>query len=132
MAGGVLFGSGAVMGYWVRLTKDGIPDAYSGAWFEGAEWIEGVSAYHLDTCRFDGSEWIVREPEKASDPSQENVEAEYQSAVAQVEAARRIAYQQDADPLFFKWQAGEATEEEWRAARVAVRTSNPMPEPIKG
>ena len=33
--------------------------------------------------------------------------------VEQVEAQRRQAFQQEADPLFFKWQRGEATEQEW-------------------
>jgi hypothetical protein len=30
---------------------------------------------------------------------------------------RQDAYTQEADPLFFKWQAGEGTEAEWLAKR---------------
>jgi hypothetical protein len=31
----------------------------------------------------------------------------------QLSASRRIAYQAEADPLYFKWQRGEATQQEW-------------------
>lgn len=42
--------------------------------------------------------------------------------------ARRVAYTQQADPLFFKWQRGEATEQEWLDAVAAVRAAHPDPE----
>jgi hypothetical protein len=45
----------------------------------------------------------------------------------QQEAARQAAYQSDADPLFFKWQAGEATEAEWLAKREEIRARFPYP-----
>lgn len=32
-----------------------------------------------------------------------------------------------ADPLFFKWQAGEGTEAEWLAKREEIRTRFPYP-----
>lgn len=41
---------------------------------------------------------------------------------------RLLAYQKNADPLFFKWQAGEATKEEWLDARSLVVEQNPYPE----
>lgn len=44
---------------------------------------------------------------------------------AQQEAKRQIAYAAEADPLFFKWQAGEATEAEWRAKREEIRARFP-------
>lgn len=47
-----------------------------------------------------------------------------------VESARLIAYQTTADPLFFKWKAGEATEQEWLDARAAVVASNPYPNDV--
>lgn len=46
---------------------------------------------------------------------------------ANLEAVRREAYQRESDPLFFKWQAGEATEQEWLDARAAVVAANPYP-----
>lgn len=29
------------------------------------------------------------------------------------DAQRRVAYEKEADPLFFKWQRGEATQQQW-------------------
>ena len=47
-----------------------------------------------------------------------------------VENARRAAYQQIADPLFFKYQAGEVSKEEWLAARALVVEQNPYPDGV--
>jgi hypothetical protein len=44
---------------------------------------------------------------------------------AEAEANRKSAYEQEADPLFFKWQAGEATEAEWKAKRDEVKARFP-------
>jgi hypothetical protein len=44
------------------------------------------------------------------------------------ESNRQAAYTQEADPLFFKWQAGEATEQEWVAKREEIRQRFPYPE----
>lgn len=38
-----------------------------------------------------------------------------------IEAQRRNAYQVEADPLYFKWQAGEATEQEWKDKRREIK-----------
>lgn len=46
-------------------------------------------------------------------------------AAEQAEANRKAAYEQEADPLFFKWQAGEATKEEWEAKRAEIRARFP-------
>jgi hypothetical protein len=45
----------------------------------------------------------------------------------QQEANRQAAYTAEADPLFFKWQAGEAAEEEWKAKRQEIRDRYPYP-----
>jgi hypothetical protein len=41
----------------------------------------------------------------------------------ELEQVRRAAYQQEADPLFFKWQRGEATKEAWldKVAEIKAR-----------
>lgn len=41
----------------------------------------------------------------------------------QEDEQRRYAYQQEADPLFFKWQRNEATKEEWlsKIAEIKLR-----------
>ena len=47
--------------------------------------------------------------------------------VEQQRAARAAAYTAEADPLFFKAQRGEATEEEWiaKVAEIKLRYSYP-------
>lgn len=49
-------------------------------------------------------------------------------AMAQVEQARAIAYRETADPLFFQYQRGEITEQEWLDAVQAVKDAHPYPE----
>lgn len=39
---------------------------------------------------------------------------------------RRAAYAQRSDPLFFKWQRGEATQDEWLAEVEAVKSDYPI------
>ena len=46
---------------------------------------------------------------------------------AEAEANRKAAYIAEADPLFFKWQAGEGTQEEWQAKREEIRQRFPYP-----
>lgn len=45
-----------------------------------------------------------------------------------LQAARAKEYIKEADPLFFKWQAGEGTAEEWKARREEIRARYPYPE----
>jgi hypothetical protein len=54
-------------------------------------------------------------------------QADYASQCAVVEVARLTAYEQQSDPLYFKWQRGDATEAEWRAAVAKVKVDNPYP-----
>jgi hypothetical protein len=42
-----------------------------------------------------------------------------------VNQLRKSAYERDADPLFFKWQAGEATQEEWQTKRNEIKARFP-------
>ena len=48
-----------------------------------------------------------------------------------IEDARRADYFHNADPLFFKWQAGEATKEEWLAKRAEIAERYPYPEKVE-
>jgi hypothetical protein len=43
-------------------------------------------------------------------------------------AARAAAYQSESDPLFFKAQRGEATEQEWLDKIEEIRARYPYPE----
>ena len=67
-------------------------------------------------------EIVFDEPE---DPTPEEILAAERAAA---ESNRQAAYTQEADPLFFKWQAGEATKEEWEAKREEIRQRFPYPE----
>lgn len=44
---------------------------------------------------------------------------------ANLKAQRASAYRIESDPLFFKWQAGEATEAEWISKRAEIRARFP-------
>ena len=52
----------------------------------------------------------------------------YERELAQVQETRRQAYIRDADPLFFGYQRGENTEQEWLDAVQAVKDAYPYPE----
>ena len=43
----------------------------------------------------------------------------------QIAAQRRTAYEQEADPLFFKHQRGQATKEEWLAKIEEIKARFP-------
>jgi hypothetical protein len=45
----------------------------------------------------------------------------------QQKAARAAAYKAEADPMFFKAQRGEATNEEWLALVAEIKTRYPYP-----
>lgn len=51
----------------------------------------------------------------------------YDRAVAETERQRQAAYQAEADPLYFQWQAGESTEEVWQLKREEIRERYPYP-----
>lgn len=45
-----------------------------------------------------------------------------------IEYERRMMYWEKSDPLFFSWQRGESTEQEWLDAVQAVKDQLPYPE----
>lgn len=82
----------------------------------------------MDGDTYDGLEWLSDTPK----PTQAELDAawpqiDYNNQVAAVEAARLSAYEKQSDPLYFKWQRGDATEAEWRAAVAKVKADNPYP-----
>ena len=54
-------------------------------------------------------------------------QVDYDNQVAAVESARRVAYEQESDGLFFEWQRGDNTEAAWRAAVAKVKAAHPYP-----
>ena len=84
---------------------------------EGAEWV----------LRGDDLEWLDA---NQTQPSDAEIEAEVARLTALEPARiatenRRAAYIAESDPLFFKWQAGETTQEEWQAKRNEIKARYP-------
>lgn len=82
--------------------------------------------------RGDDLEWLDA---VQTEPTAAELEAEVARLTAEqprkeAEANRAAAFRSEADPLFFKWQAGEGTEAEWRAARDAIRARFPYPDEV--
>jgi hypothetical protein len=78
---------------------------------------------------YEGIDWQDDSPK----PSKKELEAAWSEANVFAErdvvrAARQRAFEQFADPLFFKFQAGEATKQEWLDARAVVVEQYPYPE----
>jgi hypothetical protein len=89
--------------------------------YVGAEWS-------LNNNEYESLQWFSNTPK----PTQEELDAlwrqaQYESQCAAVEQARLVAYEQTSDPLYFKWQRGDATEAEWREAVAKVKLDNPYP-----
>lgn len=90
------------------------------------------------TMNYPGSEWSMNDETYESlvwysgtaKPTKEELDALYEATRVENEknkkdALRKAAYQETSDPLFFKWQSGEGTKEEWLAARGSVKESFP-------
>jgi hypothetical protein len=67
---------------------------------------------------------VSREVHIVDDP----VPGDFSFTVEQLRSARSLAYRDEADPLFFKWQAGEGTEVEWISKREEIRMRFAYPE----
>lgn len=79
----------------------------------------------------DGTVWLGTDTDPTY-PDSAPIDAEYDRLLAElpykeVEAARLAAYEKESDPLFFKWQRGDGTQDEWLAAVEAVKAANPYP-----
>lgn len=49
-------------------------------------------------------------------------------AIERIKEQRRLAYAKVSDPIFFKWQRGEATEDEYLTSVTQVKLDHPYPE----
>jgi hypothetical protein len=86
------------------------------------------SEWSLNNNDYDTLAWMSDTPK----PTQAELDAawpqvDYDNQHAAVEAARRIAYEEQSDGLFFEWQRGDGTEAAWRAAVAAVKAAHPYP-----
>ena len=85
-----------------------------------------------------GAEWVLRGDDLEwmdavqTEPTAAEIEAEVARLTAEqprkeAESNRASAYRTEADPLFFQYQAGEVTKEEWLAKREEIRARYPYP-----
>jgi hypothetical protein len=63
---------------------------------------------------------------KLKTAGQRAIEA-FEEDYSQQEALRKIAYKEEADPLFFKYQRGTVTKEEWLAKVEEIKVRYPYP-----
>lgn len=91
----------------------------------GAEWA-------LRGHDYSGLEWLDDSP-KPTEAELEALWPEVQAelARAKVERARQAEYTKTTDPLFFQYQRGEVTEQEWLDAVQAVKDAHPYPETVE-
>jgi hypothetical protein len=91
-------------------------------------------------AKYPGTQWSLNNNDYATlewysnsaKPTQAELDAawpqvDYDNQVAAVESARRVAYEQESDGLFFEWQRGDNTEAAWRAAVAKVKAAHPYP-----
>jgi hypothetical protein len=82
----------------------------------------------LNGDNYSGLEWLDDSPKPSEVELKKlwpGVQHEAECVVA--EKQRQAAYAAEADPLFFKYQRGEATEQEWLDAVQAVKDAHPYP-----
>ena len=96
-------------------------------------------AYYEAGARFDwnGSleamDWYGEKPKPTAEQLnalwESTAEADYVAGVnARAAEQRGPAYREEADPLYFKWQRGEGTEQAWLDAVAVVRARFPYVE----
>jgi hypothetical protein len=88
--------------------------------YEAQHPLGSVNVQDGDTTRpMTADEWQawVDETWNADQPTQ-----------AEVDAQRHAAYVAESDPLFFQYQAGEVTEQEWLNKRAEIKSRYPNPE----
>lgn len=75
---------------------------------------------------YSGLEWLDDTPK----PTQVELDALWPATQTAVfnknqQDARSVAYRNESDPLFFKWQRGEATEQNWKDKVAEIQARYP-------
>jgi hypothetical protein len=90
--------------------------------YVGAEWS-------LEDNDYSSLVWLSDTPKPTKKELEKQwAKVEFDLAYDRAKRARQAEYSKIADPLFFKFQAGEATEQEWLDARKSVVEKYPYPE----
>ena len=71
--------------------------------------------------------WVDGDPVEMSDEEKTALEPFPEETLEEIAQLRRATYQEEADPIFFRWQRGEATEEEWLAKVDEIKARYPKP-----
>ena len=89
--------------------------------YPDAEWTLNGDSYSGLTWLSDGDAPTLAELEAVW------AQVEYEVAYEAVQKARQAAYQAESDPIFFDFQRGEVTEQDWLDAVQAVKDAHPYP-----
>lgn len=76
-------------------------------------------------ARWDSEKWIIEEIAYPEPDFSEEEEEELTREI--VELNRLAAYARYSDPLFFGWQRGENSEQDWTDAVASVKEMHPYP-----
>ena len=87
------------------------------------------SRWRMDGDDYSGLEWTS----DGDKPTKEELESHWEEVKkeAQLERVRKNraeAYTEESDPLFLKWQRGEATEQDWLDKIAEIKERFPKPE----
>ena len=87
----------------------------------GSEWT-------LNGDTYDGLTWLSDTPKPTQQELDDAWPAVQQArAQTQLDQQRHAAYVAESDPLFFQWQRGEATEQQWRDKVAEIQARYPDP-----
>lgn len=77
---------------------------------------------------YSGLEWLSDSPKPTEDELLSQwAEVEYETAYDLVSAQRLNGYRELSDPIFFQYQRGEKTEQDWLDAIESVNSAYPYP-----
>ena len=87
------------------------------------------SRWRINGDNYNGLDWLSDDKK----PTKEDLESHWEEVqkeaeLQQVETNRRNAYRNESDPLYLKWQRGEATEQEWLDKIEEIKERFPKPE----
>jgi hypothetical protein len=89
--------------------------------YPGLEWA-------LNGDSYSGLTWLSDTPKPTLEELQAQWEAvEFEIEVERIESLRKAAYREESDPIFFDYQRGEATEDEWLDAIQDIKDRYPYP-----
>ena len=95
---------------------------YGWSWVNG-EWVQTTNTKTIERFGFTLDDFPdAPVPDKPTGNPDEDAK---EAVLAEVEANRILAYRDRSDPIFMKWQRGEATEQEWIDEVEAIRAEFP-------